>query len=116
MPFARYVVQHRDEITFPFKRFQIQPVWRADRPQKGRYREFFQCDADVVGSDSLVYEAEMIEMIDQAFQKFGIDVVIKLNNRKVLAGIAAETSGAHAGAPLPCSVQISKKEPYCISF
>ena len=88
VPFARYVVQHRDEITFPFKRFQIQPVWRADRPQKGRYREFFQCDADVVGSDSLVYEAEMIEMIDQAFQKFGIDVVIKLNNRKVLAGIA----------------------------
>ena len=88
VPFARYVVQHRDEITFPFKRFQIQPVWRADRPQKGRYREFFQCDADVVGSDSLVYEAEMIEMIDQAFQKFGIEVVIKLNNRKVLAGIA----------------------------
>ncbi|MBQ8721595.1 MAG: histidine--tRNA ligase [Paludibacteraceae bacterium] len=88
VPFARYVVQHRDEITFPFKRFQIQPVWRADRPQKGRYREFFQCDADVVGSDSLVYEAEMIEMIDQAFQKFGIDVVVKLNNRKVLAGIA----------------------------
>ena len=88
VPFARYVVQHRDEITFPFKRFQIQPVWRADRPQKGRYCEFFQCDADVVGSDSLVYEAEMIEMIDQAFQKFGIDVVIKLNNRKVLAGIA----------------------------
>ena len=88
VPFARYVVQHRDEIIFPFKRFQIQPVWRADRPQKGRYREFFQCDADVVGSDSLVYEAEMIEMIDQAFQKFGIEVVIKLNNRKVLAGIA----------------------------
>ena len=88
VPFARYVVQHRDEITVPFKRFQIQPVWRADRPQKGRYREFFQCDADVVGSDSLVYEAEMIEMIDQAFQKFGIEVVIKLNNRKVLAGIA----------------------------
>ena len=88
VPFARYVVQHRDEITFPFKRFQIQPVWRADRPQKGRYREFFQCDADVVGSDSLVYEAEMIEMIDQAFQKFGIEVVIKLNNRKVLVGIA----------------------------
>lgn len=88
VPFARYVVQHRDEITFPFKRFQIQPVWRADRPQKGRYREFFQCDADVVGSDSLIYEAECIEMIDQAFRKFGIEVVIKLNNRKILAGIA----------------------------
>ena len=81
VPFARYVVQHRDEITFPFKRFQIQPVWRADRPQKGRYREFFQCDADVVGSDSLIYEAECVEMIDQAFAKFGIDVVVKINNR-----------------------------------
>lgn len=88
VPFARYVVQHRDEITFPFKRFQIQPVWRADRPQKGRYREFFQCDADVVGSDSLVYEAEIVEMIDQAFQRFGFPVVIKINNRKILAGIA----------------------------
>ena len=88
VPFARYVVQHRDEITFPFKRFQIQPVWRADRPQKGRYREFFQCDADVVGSDSLIYEAECIEMIDMAFAKFGIDVVVKINNRKILAGLA----------------------------
>ncbi|MFI3297193.1 MAG: histidine--tRNA ligase [bacterium] len=88
VPFARYVVQHRDEITFPFKRYQIQPVWRADRPQKGRYREFFQCDADVVGSDSLVFEAEMVEMIDQAFKKFDIEVVVKLNNRKILAGIA----------------------------
>ena len=88
VPFARYVVQHRDEITFPFKRFQIQPVWRADRPQKGRYREFFQCDADVVGSDSLIYEAECIEMIDRAFAKFGIDVVVKINNRKILAGLA----------------------------
>lgn len=88
VPFARYVVQHRDEITFPFKRFQIQPVWRADRPQKGRYREFFQCDADVVGSDSLIYEAECIEMIDRAFDKFGIDVVVKINNRKILAGLA----------------------------
>lgn len=88
VPFARYVVQHRDELTFPFKRFQIQPVWRADRPQKGRYREFYQCDADVVGSDSLMYEAELIEMIDEAFKLFKIDVVVKLNNRKVLAGIA----------------------------
>ena len=88
VPFARYVVQHRDEIIFPFKRFQIQPVWRADRPQKGRYREFFQCDADVVGSDSLIYEAECIEMIDRAFGKFGIDVVVKINNRKILAGLA----------------------------
>lgn len=88
VPFARYVVQHREELTFPFKRFQIQPVWRADRPQKGRYREFYQCDADVVGSDSLIYEAELIEMIDEAFQLFKIPVIIKLNNRKILAGIA----------------------------
>ncbi len=92
VPFARYVVQHRDEITFPFKRYQIQPVWRADRPQKGRYREFYQCDADVVGSDSLLLEAELVEMMDAAFSAFGIDVVIKINNRKVLAGIA-ETVG-----------------------
>ena len=88
VPFARYVVQHREELTFPFKRFQIQPVWRADRPQKGRYREFYQCDADVVGSDSLIYEAELIEMIDEAFKLFKIPVVVKLNNRKILAGIA----------------------------
>lgn len=88
VPFARFVVQHRDDLTFPFKRYQIQPVWRADRPQKGRYREFFQCDADVVGSDSLVYEAEIVEMIDTAFRRFGIDVDIRLNNRKILAGIA----------------------------
>lgn len=88
VPFARYVVQHRDQITLPFKRFQIQPVWRADRPQRGRYREFFQCDADVVGSDSLIYEAECVEMIDQVFRRLGIGVTIKLNNRKVLAGIA----------------------------
>lgn len=95
VPFARYVVQHRDEITFPFKRFQIQPVWRADRPQKGRYREFFQCDADVVGSDSLIYEAECVEMIDQAFAKFGIDVVVKINNRKILAGLAEWVGAAN---------------------
>lgn len=88
VPFARYVVQHRENITFPFKRYQIQPVWRADRPQKGRYREFFQCDADVVGSDSLIYEVEMLEMIDQAFRKFGFPVTIRVNNRKILSGIA----------------------------
>lgn len=88
VPFARYVVMHRDELTFPFKRFQIQPVWRADRPQKGRYREFYQCDADVVGSDSLLNEVELVQMIDAVFQRFGIRVSIKLNNRKVLSGIA----------------------------
>ena len=88
VPFARYVVMHRDEITFPFKRFQIQPVWRADRPQKGRYREFYQCDADVVGSDSLLNEVELIQMLDTVFCKFGIRVAIKINNRKILSGIA----------------------------
>lgn len=88
VPFARYVVMHRDEITFPFKRFQIQPVWRADRPQKGRYREFYQCDADVVGSNSLLNELELVQMIDTVFRKFGIRVSIKINNRKILSGIA----------------------------
>lgn len=88
VPFARYVVMHRDEITFPFKRYQIQPVWRADRPQKGRYREFYQCDADVVGSNSLLNEVELVQMIDAVFQKFGIRVSIKINNRKILTGIA----------------------------
>lgn len=88
VPFARYVVMHRDEITFPFKRFQIQPVWRADRPQKGRYREFYQCDADVVGSNSLINEVELVQMIDAVFNKFGIRVSIKINNRKILTGIA----------------------------
>ena len=88
VPFARYVVMHRDEISFPFKRFQIQPVWRADRPQKGRYREFYQCDADVVGSNSLLNEVELVQMIDTVFQKFGIRVSIKINNRKILTGIA----------------------------
>lgn len=88
VPFARYVVMHRDEITFPFKRFQIQPVWRADRPQKGRYREFYQCDADVVGSNSLLNEVELVQMIDTVFRKFGIRVCIKINNRKILSGIA----------------------------
>ena len=93
VPFARYVVQHRNDLQFPFKRYQIQPVWRADRPQKGRYREFYQCDADVVGSDSLVNEVELISLIDEVFSRFGITIVIKLNNRKVLSGIA-EVIGA----------------------
>jgi len=88
VPFARYVVQHRDEIVFPFKRYQIQPVWRADRPQKGRYREFFQCDADVIGSDSLLNEYELIRIINDIFQKLKVSVVVKINNRKILAGIA----------------------------
>ena len=88
VPFARFVVQHRSEIQFPFKRYQIQPVWRADRPQKGRYREFYQCDADVVGSDSLLNEVELIQLIDEVFARLGIRVAIKLNNRKILAGIA----------------------------
>lgn len=88
VPFARYVVMHRDELSFPFKRFQIQPVWRADRPQKGRYREFYQCDADVVGSDSLLNEVELVQMIDTVFSQFGIRVAIKINNRKILTGIA----------------------------
>jgi len=93
VPFARYVVQHRDELAFPFRRYQIQPVWRADRPQKGRYREFYQCDADVVGSDSLLNEVELMQIVDTVFTRFGIRVCIKINNRKVLAGIA-ETIGA----------------------
>ena len=88
VPFARYVVQHQNEITFPFKRFQIQPVWRADRPQKGRYREFYQCDADVIGSDSLLNEVELIQIIQDVFAQLNLHVVIKLNNRKILSGIA----------------------------
>ena len=88
VPFARYVVQHRNEISFPFKRYQIQPVWRADRPQKGRYREFYQCDGDVVGSDSLINEVELIQIMDEVFHRFGIRVCIKMNNRKILSGIA----------------------------
>jgi len=88
VPFARYVVQHRDEIVFPFKRYQIQPVWRADRPQKGRYREFFQCDVDVIGSDSLLNEYELVRIIDDIFLKLGISIIIKINNRKILSGIA----------------------------
>jgi histidyl-tRNA synthetase len=88
VPFARYVVQHRDEIIFPFKRYQIQPVWRADRPQKGRYREFFQCDVDVIGSDSLLNEYELIRIIDDIFGQLKIEIVIRINNRKILSGIA----------------------------
>lgn len=94
VPFARYVVQHRGELQMPFKRYQIQPVWRADRPQKGRYREFYQCDADVVGTDSLVNEIELIQLIDEVFSRLNIRITIKLNNRKVLAGIAE-----YIGAP-----------------
>lgn len=93
VPFARYVVQHREELQMPFKRYQIQPVWRADRPQKGRYREFYQCDADVVGSDSLLNEVELMQIVDSVFTKFGIRVQIKINNRKILTGIA-EVIGA----------------------
>ena len=88
VPFARYVVQHREELALPFKRYQIQPVWRADRPQKGRYREFYQCDADVVGSDSLINEVELMQIVDTVFSRFGIRVCIKINNRKILTGIA----------------------------
>ena len=88
VPFARYVVQHRDELALPFRRYQIQPVWRADRPQKGRYREFYQCDADVVGSDSLLNEVELMQIVDTVFSRFGIRVCIKINDRKVLTGIA----------------------------
>jgi histidyl-tRNA synthetase len=94
VPFARYVVQHRDELIFPFKRYQIQPVWRADRPQKGRYREFFQCDVDVIGSDSLLNELELIKIIDEVFARLRVKVKIKINNRKILAGIAE-----YAGMP-----------------
>ena len=93
VPFARYVVQHREELAFPFKRFQIQPVWRADRPQKGRYREFYQCDVDVIGSDSLVGELELIQIVEEVYRRLGINVCLHINNRKVLAGIA-EVIGA----------------------
>lgn len=92
VPFARFVVQHRNDLTMPFKRYQIQPVWRADRPQKGRYREFYQCDADVVGSDSLFNEVELLSLIDKVFDDLGINIVVKINNRKILSGIA-ETIG-----------------------
>lgn len=88
VPFARYVVQHREELAFPFKRFQIQPVWRADRPQKGRYREFYQCDVDVIGSDSLIGELELIQIVEEVYRRLGINVCLHINNRKILAGIA----------------------------
>lgn len=94
VPFARFVVQHRDDIKMPFRRYQIQPVWRADRPQKGRYREFYQCDADVVGSDSLLNEVELVEIIDEVFSRFGIRVDININNRKILAAIAEKIGAA----------------------
>ena len=93
VPFARYVVQHREELSFPFKRFQIQPVWRADRPQKGRYREFYQCDVDVIGSNSLIGEAELIQIVEEVYRRLGIRVCLHINNRKILAGIA-EVIGA----------------------
>ena len=93
VPFARYVVQHREEISFPFKRFQIQPVWRADRPQKGRYREFYQCDVDVIGSNSLLGELELVQIVEEVYRRLGINVCLHINNRKILAGIA-EVIGA----------------------
>ncbi len=108
VPFARYVVQHREEIAFPFKRYQIQPVWRADRPQKGRYREFYQCDVDVIGSRSLLNEAELAEIVEQVFSSLGIRVVLKMNNRKILYGIA-ETIG-HADKMVDITVAIDKLE------
>ena len=88
VPFARFVVQHQNEISFPFKRFQIQPVWRADRPQKGRYREFYQCDVDVIGSRSQVNELELVQIVDRVFAKLDVRVLLKINNRKVLTGLA----------------------------
>jgi len=108
VPFARYVVQHRGELTFPFKRYQIQPVWRADRPQKGRYREFYQCDVDMIGSRSLLCEVELVQIVEQVFSRLGINVVLKLNNRKILYGIA-ETIG-HADKMMDITVAIDKLE------
>ena len=108
VPFARYVVQHRAEIALPFKRYQIQPVWRADRPQKGRYREFYQCDVDVVGSRSLLNEVELIEIVERVFRKLGIGVTLRMNNRKILYGIA-ETIG-HADKMMEITVAIDKLE------
>ncbi len=108
VPFARYVVMHREELQLPFKRYQIQPVWRADRPQKGRYREFYQCDADVVGSDSLLNEVELMQIVDTVFSRFGARVCIKINNRKILSGIA-EVIGA-ADKIVDITVAIDKLE------
>lgn len=106
VPFARYVVQHQNEITFPFRRFQVQPVWRADRPQKGRYREFYQCDVDIIGSRSLLNEVELVQMVEKVFGRLGIRVVLKLNNRKILSGIA-ESIG-HADKMTDITVAIDK--------
>ncbi|MEN8119178.1 MAG: histidine--tRNA ligase [Bacteroidota bacterium] len=106
VPFARFVVQHRNDIVFPFKRYQVQPVWRADRPQKGRYREFFQCDVDVIGSNSLLNEFELIQIVDEVFNELNINTVIKLNNRKILSGIA-EIIG-HADKIVDITVAIDK--------
>ncbi|MDR2893957.1 MAG: histidine--tRNA ligase, partial [Alistipes sp.] len=108
VPFARYVVQHQSEIAFPFKRYQMQPVWRADRPQKGRYREFYQCDVDVIGSRSLVNELELIQIVERVFGRLKVKVTLKLNNRKILAGIA-ETIG-HADRLIDITVAIDKLE------
>jgi len=108
VPFARYVVQYRNEIVFPFKRYQIQPVWRADRPQKGRYREFYQCDADVIGSESLLYEAELVQLVDDVFKRLNISTIVKINNRKILAGIA-EYIG-HPDSLIPITIAIDKLE------
>lgn len=108
VPFARYVVQHQHEITFPFKRYQIQPVWRADRPQKGRYREFYQCDADVIGSNSLIYEIELIKLMDDVFSQLHLPVIIKINNRKILSGIA-EYIG-HPDKMMDMTIAIDKLE------
>ena len=108
VPFARYVVQHQNEISFPFRRYQIQPVWRADRPQKGRYREFFQCDVDIIGSRSLLNEVELIEIVAAVFKKLGIRIALKMNNRKILYGIA-ETIG-HADKMTDITVAIDKLE------
>ena len=112
VPFARYVVMHRDELQLPFKRYQIQPVWRADRPQKGRYREFYQCDADVVGSDSLINEVELMQIVDTVFTRFGVRVCIKINNRKILSGIA-ETIG-EADKIVDITVAIDKLDKICL--
>ena len=106
VPFARYVVQHRNELVFPFKRYQVQPVWRADRPQKGRYREFYQCDVDVIGTDSLLCEAELVEIVERVFRELGIRVQLKMNNRKILYGIA-EVIG-HADKMMDITVAIDK--------
>lgn len=108
VPFARYVVQHQNEISFPFKRYQVQPVWRADRPQKGRYREFYQCDVDVIGSRSLLNEVELIEIVERVFRKLGIRMVLKMNNRKILYGIA-ESIG-HADKMMDITIAIDKLE------